>query len=137
VETAIIDAFKTPSPPAQANSNAARALRHLRRILFSIAIDVIPDMLWPTLIGMVGVAIIARRGYFNRMFRDRSLMEAGWWKSPAMLKHYDHLSPSCVWQAVGQLAQAGTWECCSCPESDDLSRLLVSGELPGTRGRSA
>ncbi len=39
---------------------------------------------------------------------DRTLMEAGGWKSPAMLKRYVHLSPSSVWQAVEQLAQAGT-----------------------------
>jgi integrase len=39
---------------------------------------------------------------------DRTLMEAGGWKSPAMLKRYVHLSPSSVWQAVEQLAQTGT-----------------------------
>ncbi len=39
---------------------------------------------------------------------DRTLMEAGGWKSPAMLKRYVHLSPSSVWQAVEQLAQIGT-----------------------------
>jgi integrase len=39
---------------------------------------------------------------------DRTLMEAGGWKSPAMLKRYVHLSPSSVWQAVEQLTQIGT-----------------------------
>lgn len=39
---------------------------------------------------------------------DRTLMEAGGWKSPAMLKRYVHLSPSSVWQAVEQLAQSRT-----------------------------
>jgi integrase len=39
---------------------------------------------------------------------DRTLMEAGGWKSPAMLRRYVHLSPSSVWQAVEQLAQIGT-----------------------------
>jgi integrase len=38
---------------------------------------------------------------------DRTIMEAGGWKSPAMLKRYVHLSPSSVWQAVEKLA-AGT-----------------------------
>lgn len=37
---------------------------------------------------------------------DRTLMEAGGWASPAMLKRYVHLSPSSVWQAVEQLANA-------------------------------
>jgi integrase len=39
---------------------------------------------------------------------DRTLMEAGGWSSPAMLKRYVHLGPSSVWQAVEQLAQVGT-----------------------------
>lgn len=39
---------------------------------------------------------------------DRTLMEAGGWASPAMLKRYVHLSPSSVWQAVEQLANAAT-----------------------------
>ena len=39
---------------------------------------------------------------------DRTLMEAGGWKNPAMLKRYVHLSPSSVWQAVEGLTQFGT-----------------------------
>ena len=39
---------------------------------------------------------------------DRTLMEAGGWASPAMLKRYVHLSPSSVWQAVEGLTQFGT-----------------------------
>jgi integrase len=39
---------------------------------------------------------------------DRTLMEAGGWKSPAMLKRYVHLSPSSVWQAVERLVQTGS-----------------------------
>jgi integrase len=39
---------------------------------------------------------------------DRTLMEAGGWASPAMLKRYVHLSPSTVWQAVEKLAEAST-----------------------------
>ncbi len=39
---------------------------------------------------------------------DRTLMEAGGWKSPAMLKRYVHLGPSTFWQAVERLAEAGT-----------------------------
>jgi integrase len=35
---------------------------------------------------------------------DRTLMEAGGWKSPAMLRRYVHLGPSSVWQAVEKLA---------------------------------
>jgi hypothetical protein len=35
-------------------------------------------------------------------------MEAGGWKSPAMLKRYVHLGPSTVWQAVERRAEAGT-----------------------------
>jgi integrase len=36
---------------------------------------------------------------------DRTLMEAGGWASPAMLKRYVHLGPSTVWQAVEKLAE--------------------------------
>lgn len=39
---------------------------------------------------------------------DRTLMEAGGWASPAMLKRYVHLGPSTVWQAVEKLAEAST-----------------------------
>ena len=39
---------------------------------------------------------------------DRTLMEAGGWKSPAMLRRYVHLGPSSVWQAVEQLAETNT-----------------------------
>jgi integrase len=39
---------------------------------------------------------------------DRTLMEAGGWSSPAMLKRYVHLSPSNVWQAVEGLTKFGT-----------------------------
>jgi integrase len=38
---------------------------------------------------------------------DRTLMEAGRWASPAMLKRYVHLGPSTVWQAVEKLAEVG------------------------------
>jgi integrase len=39
---------------------------------------------------------------------DRTIMEAGGWSSPAMLKRYVHLGPSTVWQAVERLAEVGT-----------------------------
>lgn len=39
---------------------------------------------------------------------DRTLMEAGGWASPAMLKRYVHLGPSTVWQAVEKLAESST-----------------------------
>lgn len=39
---------------------------------------------------------------------DRTIMEAGGWSSPAMLKRYVHLGPSTVWQAVERLADLGT-----------------------------
>ena len=39
---------------------------------------------------------------------DRTLMEAGGWASPVMLKRYVHLGPSTVWQAVEKLAEAST-----------------------------
>lgn len=39
---------------------------------------------------------------------DRTLMEAGGWKSPAMLRRYVHLGPSSVWQAVEKLTETGS-----------------------------
>ncbi len=39
---------------------------------------------------------------------DRTIMQAGGWKSPAMLNRYCHLSPSSVWQVVEQLAGTGS-----------------------------
>jgi integrase len=36
---------------------------------------------------------------------DRTLMEAGGWASPAMLKRYVHLGPSTVWQAGGEASR--------------------------------
>jgi integrase len=53
-----------------------------------------------------------RHSFASRLARlganDRTLMEAGGWKSPAMLRRYCHLGPSSVWQAVEKLAEAGT-----------------------------
>lgn len=47
---------------------------------------------------------------------DRTIMEAGGWKSPAMLRRYVHLGPSAVWRAVEQLAHQAD------PESQPLDK---------------
>jgi integrase len=54
---------------------------------------------------------------------DRTLMDAGGWKSPAMLKRYVHLSPSSVWQAVEKLATATGSKTGSTVRTEDQSNI--------------
>ncbi len=71
---------------------------------------------------------------------DRTLMQAGGWASPAMLKRYVHLGPSNVWQAVEGLTQFATgsktgsdvkYEQPSAAEASE--QVEKAGEPPGTR----
>lgn len=52
---------------------------------------------------------------------DRTLMEAGGWASPAMLKRYVHLGPSTVWQAVEKLAEEIEGKACSVPFQKEVA----------------
>lgn len=61
---------------------------------------------------------------------DRTLMQAGGWASPAMLRRYAHLSPSNVWQAVEGLTKFATG---SKTGSEGISREPSSPAKEATR----
>jgi integrase len=71
---------------------------------------------------------------------DRTLMQAGGWASPAMLKRYVHLGPSNVWQAVEGLTQFATGSTTGsdtkiepAPTTESSKPIEKTGEPPGTR----